>query len=147
MEKAYIQYKDNLFQFSLYLTGNREVSEDIVHETFLKFARQKEKIKDIQSVKDWLFICARNLIYNYLKKKTIYGYQPIDNGTPITIEQKIFIKQVLSKLKLEERELILLREHQRYSIKEISGLLALSEEAVRVRLFRVRKKMQTLAKE
>ena len=147
MEKAYKQHKDNIFKFSLYLTGNRELSEDIVHETFLKFAEQKDKIKDIRSTKDWLFICARNLTYNHLKKKLPSNYNPLINYDSIKIEQKIFIRQVLGKLDVKERELILLREHQQYPIKEIAAMLELSEEAVRVRLFRIRKKMQSLAKE
>ena len=147
MEQAYKQHRDSIFRFSLYLTGDRQVSEDIVHDVFLKLANQKEGTKEIQSVKDWLFICARNLIYNYLKKKSITGYVPIQNDSSVTIEQRIFIEQILGHLKPEERELILLREQQRYSIGEISKMIELSEEAVRVRLFRIRKKMQVLAKE
>ena len=146
MEEAYKQHKDNIFQYSLYLTGDRQLSEDIVQETFLKFANLKEKQQDIRSLKDWLFICARNLTYNYLKKKTV-SYSPIEKSNSVTVDQKIFIKQILGKLEPSERELILLREHQGYPIKEIAVMLNLSVEAVRVRLFRVRKKMQVLAKE
>ncbi len=146
MEQAYKQYKDSIFQFSLYLTGDKQLSEDIVHEVFLKFAIQKKQKQEILSVKDWLFICSRNLIYNYLKKKPIQ-YIPIDQSDSVTVEQKIFIRQILGKLEPAERELILLREQQGYPVKEIAAMLKLSEEAVRVRLFRIRKKMQVLAKE
>jgi len=147
LEKIYRQHKDRLFQFSLYLTGDRQLSEDIVHDTFLKFANQGEMTDDIVSVKNWLFICARNLIYNHLKKKSIKRYIPVQYGPTVTAEEKLFIEQVLGQLLPEDRELILLREQQRYSVREISEMFELSEEAVRVRLFRIRKKMQKLAKE
>jgi RNA polymerase sigma-70 factor (ECF subfamily) len=146
LENAYKQHKDNIFQYTLYLTGDNQLSEDIVHETFLKYANQKELRKDIRSIKDWLFICARNLAYNHLKKKPL-NYKPIEFEQTVTIEQKIFIQEILGKLEPDERELILLREQQGYTTKEISTMLNVTDEAVRVRLFRIRKKMQVLAKE
>ena len=146
MEEVYKQHKDNIFQYSYYLTGDKQMSEDIVQETFLKFANLKERKQDIRSIKDWLFICARNLTFNYLKKIN-RPYTPIESSNSVTIEQKIFIEQVLGKLEASERELILLREQQGYSVREISEMMEITEEAVRVRLFRIRKKMQVLAKE
>ena len=47
---------------------------------------------------------------------------------------------------MEERDLILLREQQGYSIGEIALLLGVTEETVRVRLYRARKKMQEIGK-
>ncbi len=146
MEEAFKQYKDNIFRYSLYLTGDRQLSEDIVQETFLKLANLKEKKSEIHSLKDWLFICARNLTFNYLKKKS-KKYSPLEKSNSVTIEQKLFIKQILKQLESSERDLILMREQQGYSIKEISGILQITDEATRVRLFRIRKKMQQLAKE
>lgn len=145
MENAYKKYKNQLLAFSLYVTGDRELSEDIVHEVFLKFASQPKNT--INSTKDWLFISTRNLTYNNIKRLKRNIYQPINSHSRISIEQKILINQILKKLDFDERELILLKEKYGYSTKELTSMLSISEENVRIKLFRIRKKMQKIAKE
>ncbi|KAA3633208.1 MAG: sigma-70 family RNA polymerase sigma factor [Calditrichaeota bacterium] len=145
MENAYKKYKNQLLAFSLYVTGDRELSEDIVHEVFLKFASQPKNT--INSTKDWLFISTRNLTYNNIKRLKRNIYQPINSHSRISIEQKILINQILKKLDFDERELILLKEKYGYSTKELASMLSISEENVRIKLFRIRKKMQKIAKE
>lgn len=146
LERIYNRNRGNMLTYCLYLTGNRQLSEDIVQDSFLKLAEQKGSIK---SIKDWLFICVRNAAFNSIKKGSRNLYQPLSNSaaSQISAEQKLFIKSILGQLETKERALILMREHQRYSIREISSMLEISEEAVRVRLFRIRKKMQSLATE
>jgi RNA polymerase sigma-70 factor (ECF subfamily) len=147
LENIYNRHKDKMFNYCIYLTGDIEISEDIIQDTFLKLAQQKDKLSDLHSLKDWLFIIMRNKTFNILKKKPVPVYQPIGLEQTISIEDKLFIEKILSSLERDERELILMREQFGYSIKEIASMLDIKEEAVRVRLFRIRKKMQILAKE
>ncbi|MFQ6009021.1 MAG: RNA polymerase sigma factor [Candidatus Zixiibacteriota bacterium] len=150
LQRIYNRHKNKLYSFCFYVTGNREMSEDIVQETFVQLMNQKAKLRIKTALKNWLFICTRNLVYNRLKKnnKQILPLSQITNPTvAMDIETKLFINNVLDKLSLDERELILLREQQQFTTEEISDMLGISEEAVRVRLYRVRKKMQQIAKE
>ncbi len=143
----YQRHKDKMYNYCLYISGQKELSEDVVHDVFIKLADQKSKTDKINSIKNWLFIATRNHLFNCLKKITKEVYEPIEQVDPsLSIEQKVFIKKILEKLKPDEREIILLREYHQFSINEISGILEISEEAVRVRLFRVRKKMQIIGK-
>jgi len=149
MERIYNRHKDRMYTYCLYVTGNRQVSEDVVQETFVRLMRQKAGLNIETTLKNWLFICARNLTFNHLKKQS-RDVSPVSIVNPVTemdMETRLFIRNVLGRLKPEERELILLREQQRFSVEELSALLEISEEAVRVRLYRVRKKMQQIAKE
>lgn len=145
----YSRHKDRLYTFCRYVTGNQQQSEDIVQETFVKLLGQSKNLDDNVSIKDWLFVCARNLTYNHLKrqKQSSLLTDFIDPPAESNVETEIFIRDVLSRLTTEERELILLREQQRFTTKEISSMLNISAEAVRVRLYRIRKKMQQTAKE
>ena len=150
LQQIYNRHKNKLYSFCFYVTGNREMSEDIVQETFVQLMSQRAKLHIEIALKNWLFICARNLVYNRMKKenKQILPLPQITNTTvEMNIETKLFIKNVLDKLSLDERELIILREQQQFTTREISDMLGISEEAVRVRLYRVRKKMQQIAKE
>jgi len=145
--RAYRSHKDQLYNFCLYLTGDRQMSEDIVHDTFVNLINNRHELPTIDSMKNWLFICVRNLAYNRLKQRRAVDYRPLgDIGVESTVEQRLFIDSVLNQLDTAERELILLREQQGLAIGEIAAIMDISAEAVRVRLHRVRKKMCHLVK-
>ena len=150
MVGIYNRHKDRLYAFSLYVTGDRQTSEDLVADTFVRLMEQKDRLVIKTSLKNWLFICLRNLTYNRKKKdnrnttlKEITEIETLDDN----IEMKMFVENILNTLEIEERELMLLREHQGFSINEISEILNLSPEAVRTRLYRARKKMRQWGKE
>ena len=149
LQRIYHRHKDRLFSYCFYVTGDRELSEDVVQESFYKLARQSQRLDDHASIKDWLFICTRNLTFNHLKRhrrQTLLSTNIDHSTSELDVETRLFIQNVLSRLDRSDRELILLREYQCYSINTIAKLLSISEEAVRVRLYRVRKQMQQLAK-
>jgi RNA polymerase sigma-70 factor (ECF subfamily) len=150
MVRIYNRHKDRLYSFSLYVTGDRQTSEDLVADTFVRLMEQKNRLVLEESLKNWLFICLRNMTYNLLKRNNRNAHLGRPEITGIVddhSELKMFIETVLERLEPDERELILLREQQGFSIPEISEIFNISEEAVRTRLYRVRKKMQRLGKE
>jgi RNA polymerase sigma-70 factor (ECF subfamily) len=136
--------------YCTYVTRDHAAGEEIVQETFLRLINQKEHLSELSSLKDWLFICARNLCFNHLKagkRMANYPESCEELMAENSDEMSHFIQMVLDKLTAEERDLILMREQQQYSITEIASHLSASEEAIRVRLYRVRKKMQQFGKE
>jgi RNA polymerase sigma-70 factor (ECF subfamily) len=148
-ERIYRRHKDTMFTYCNYLIGDRHASEDVVQETFLKLLRQKGRLDIESSLADWLFICARNAALNLLRKRgQEIGQLSLDPGLPGNIddETRHFIESVLRRLGPDERDLLLMKEQRGYSISEIGKILDISEENVRVRLFRARKRMQNLAK-
>lgn len=149
LERIYNRHKDKMYTYCLYVTGDIQLSKDIVQEVFVKLMEQKTKLDSGVRIKGWLFICTRNLTYNHLKRQNRRSVPltAINNPTvEMSVETKLFIQNVLDKLAFNEKELILLREQQQFSIEEISMTLGISKEAVRVRLYRIRKKMQQIAK-
>jgi RNA polymerase sigma-70 factor (ECF subfamily) len=147
--RIYRRHRDTMFTYCYYLIGDRHSSEDVVQETFLKLLRQKGRLAIKSSLADWLFICARNAALNLLRKRGREASAPVElSPVPERPDDstRIFVESVLRRLAPEERDMLLLRERQGYTIGEISRMLEISEENVRVRLFRARKKMQLLAK-
>lgn len=147
LDRIYASYKDKLFSYCLYVTGDVSVSEDIVQSTFLKLLEQKYRTPAIRSLKAWLFVVARNLslnrVSNAARREVSLGLELHMDGQA-SPEQILFLKQVLCQLKPAERDLILLREHQGFSIGEIAEMLDATNESVRVRLYRIRKKISTM---
>ena len=150
VEKIYARHRQHLLKYCVYVTKCHETGEEIVQETFLKLMEQKEQLVIQSSLKDWLFICARNLCFNHLSKAKRQDtmVESFTEQLPgVTNELAAFVNRVLGQLSPEERDLILMREQESYTIAEMATLLEISEEAVRVRLYRVRKKMQEIGKE
>lgn len=147
ISEAYATYRNGLLKYCGYVLGDREAAAEIVQESFLRLIELVGKQQAPSEARDWLFICARNLCFSRMRKARSQAQYELLNFAPaenVDVESKTFINQVLARLDSEERDLILMREQQQYSIREIAGIIGVSEEAVRVRLHRVRKKMQEL---
>lgn len=155
LERIYNDYRDKMYSYCLYVTGDREMSHDLVQESFAKLLESPNLPEKVESVKNYLFICLRNQLFKHLEKTKVrreYLATAILDSQPtaaaeVSCETRRFLQDILGKLKPDERDLILLRSHQQLSPAEISKITGLSNEAVRVRLFRIRKKMRQLAGE
>jgi|GEM_PF-2167015 len=147
-DRIFQRHRRHLLKYSSYMTGSSAVGEDVVQETFMRLLEQKGSLTIRSSLKDWLFICARNHSLNLLaKRRRMEQFLPdVAGNNDCSDEMKWLIQEVLGKLNHDERDLILMREQQQYSIMEMATLLGISQEAVRVRLFRIRKKMYELGK-
>ncbi len=68
-ERLYQQHKLPLLHYVVGLVLHQAVAEEIVQEAFLKFYRHRDEIDLNASYKSWLYTVARNLSFDYLKKK------------------------------------------------------------------------------
>ncbi len=143
--RIYARHRDHIFSFCLYTSGDVDVSKDVVQEAFLRLV-QHSVCPD--NVRNWLFIAARNCLYTQLKRSRRAGKNAGDGLShrqhEMSAEQRLIVEQMLSKLSVEERELILLREFAGFTVAELAESLEISPEALRVRLYRIRKKLRTL---
>ncbi len=61
-------HADDLFNYSMYKTGNRELAEDLVQETFLAALKSAENFKGESSERTWLFAILKNKIAEHYRK-------------------------------------------------------------------------------
>lgn len=142
---AYHQHKNRLFSYGLYLSGDKQLAEDTVHDVFVKYLESAEQFESDNNLANWLFICARNLLLNRLaKEKQTSNYDFSTLAIQPAVEHKLFIDKILARLTPEEKDLLLLREQQGFSIRELAQMLEMTEETIRVRLFRIRKKIHEM---
>ncbi len=64
-------YGDYLLSLALMKTGNREVAEDLVQDTFLSAIRNKDSFRGASSEKTWLVTILKNKITDYYRKKDV----------------------------------------------------------------------------
>ena len=144
IESIYRRHKDGIFNYCLHVTGYRSISEDLTQETFMRLMSQSASDTAIDDLKNWLFIVARNLALNHIKRtkrETSLDHIGDSLSDGCTPEQQQFLREILNELSAQERDLILLREQQGFSIRELAEILDVSSETIRIRLYRIRKRM------
>lgn len=156
------RYYQQAYAIALYWTHNREVALDISQESFVRVYRNLSRFDVNRPFKIWLYTIVKRLAINYLeryrKRWTVFsdylsgshsGSLP-DAWHESSLEKRERQEQVwkaLRELEEKDREIILLRDFEDFSYKEISEVLGLPIGTVMSRLFHARKKLANIIKE
>ena len=76
MERIYKQNQHAIFKYLFYLIGHEQVAEDLLQETFIRAFRSKETLRNELATRTWLRKIARNLAYDYLRRKRLIQWLP-----------------------------------------------------------------------
>lgn len=135
-------YADALFRFVLKNIKNKEKAEDIVQDSFEKLWKNADKI-DASKAKSYLFTTAYHGFIDLIRKeKRITPFETEHEkiqtyNTPNHDLQEI-LHQAIEKLPADQKAVVLLRDYEGYSYKEIADITDLSEAQVKVYIFRAR---------
>jgi len=134
MERIYEQHQYAIFKYLFYLIGHEQVAEDLLQETFMRAFRSKETLRNEAATRTWLRKIARNLAYDYLRRKSLIQWLPFVNERhEQTInsalqfveqdEQTTALYEALQKLRVEYRDVLILRKIEECSIEETAHIL------------------------
>lgn len=138
--ELYDLFATKLLNFSFQYTHNKEDSEEIVQETFIRIWEHRENIREDLSLNAYIIKIARNLIYNRAKRrvrekamKTYYtNTEGVDNSTENQIifsDLNKFENQLLDQLPQRRKEILQLKKSG-YSNTEIAEQLDISKSTV-----------------
>ncbi len=141
------KYADALLRFMVFTTRNRDESRDIVQESFLRLWERREFVKPKTS-KSYLFTIAYNLAVSYHRALRNRVFDSVDDSNIGSYSSEYdntneIVWQELEKLPLEDKTIIILRDWEGYSYKEIENITKLSASLVKVKIHRVREKLQS----
>lgn len=158
------RYKDRLVNFLFRYTGNRDDSEDLAQDTFLKLYRSKHLYREIAKFSTWFYTIAINLAKTNLRKKGRYNAISIsefdpdgekdfdlpakgqispDDSANASIENE-FIQKAINSLNEKFREVIILRDIQDLEYEEIAQITDLPLGTVKSRINRGRERLKEL---
>lgn len=121
---------------------NHEDIEDIISEVFFLFWKNQDHIET--NMKGYLAMMTRSCTYRYLKKKyDILEFLDEKIGK-IDYLEDIYIKDCLSCLNEQETNIFILYYYKGYKIKEIAKMENISVHNVKIKLFRIRKKLKEI---
>ncbi len=142
--------KNELFRLALRITLNRFEAEDIVQDTLIKVWNRRSDWNDIDSIEAFSLTICRNLSLDRIKKKEnnndsledVKGAEPLASSNPqdrmIQADRVGLIKQIVDSLPEKQRSCMQLRDFEGKSYKEIAMILDITEEQVKVNIFRAR---------
>lgn len=138
----YDRYIERVYRFVYYKTFDKEVSEDIVSQVFIK---AYERIGSFDAKKgnfsQWIYSIARNAVIDHFRvaKRTVPIEDIFDLGEDERTEAKIdardLLKKVesyLSKLSPRQREIVTLRVWEEMPYRDIAEIVGGSEDSVKM---------------
>ena len=145
--------KDKLFRLALRITLNRAEAEDVVQDTMLRVWNKRDEWQQFESVEAYCLIVAKNLAIDRIQKKEAQNVEippemeeEADPSGPhdqlINEERMRIIHRLVDELPEKQRLIMQLRDIEGESYKEIARILNLTEEQVKVNLFRARQKVK-----
>jgi len=136
------KYANLLATFVYRLTKNREQTEEIVQDTFIKIWQTRESLADVQNFTTYLYVISRNRALNALRAMirerkrmlhiqqeiTIVSETPSDNSSD---EKYSLLEKAISQVPPQQREAWLLSRREGLKYAEIASRMNLSRETVK----------------
>ncbi len=139
-EQIFETFHQKIFNYIFRIVANRENSEDILQEVFLKIYQGLPKYREKKKLAPWIFTITRNTINDFFRKLNVYQnyFSETDDSTILKTISKtenspetIFIsheinnkfERTIVNLPYKLKEVFLLRHEAGLSFKEISKIL------------------------
>lgn len=147
-------YQHRLLRYLLFLTGKREVAEDLFQETWMRVLLRGGQYNGKARFDTWLFTIARNLVIDLSRKRTMSSLDEMSDASedgrafeiatdgPSPLDQfqlrenRAEVAEVLLKLEANYREVLVLRFHEELSLEEIASVTRAPLSTVKSRLYR-----------
>ena len=137
-------HADDVLRYLAKNIKDGEVAKDILQDTFVSLWENKEKVEP-SKIKNWLFTVAHNNMLKLFRYNKIRQNSFIEeNSSESNLENTQLIDQLLKQLPDRMRQCLMLKDLQGFSIKEIAEILDISEENVKVNIFRAKVKLKEL---
>lgn len=141
--------KNQLFRLALRITLSREEAEDIVQDTMIKVWDKRYEWSNIDSIEAYSLRICRNLSLDRLKKRDnqndSFAEEQLDTVHTSTPQDRLIdqdrlrvVKEIVDSLPEKQRSCMQLRDFEGKQYKEIADILGITEEQVKVNIFRAR---------
>ena len=157
MQVLFARHHVRVFRFVLRLVRDETTAEDLISEVFLDVWRQAGRFEGRAAVSTWLLAIARFKSLTVLRRKpvqeldeeTAAAIEDTSDAPDVTLEKKDkgeVIRQCLTSLSAEHREIIDLVYYHEKSVEEAAEIVGIPQATVKTRMFYARKKLAELLK-
>lgn len=143
-----------LFGFLFRMTADKESSEDMVQNVFLRMLKYRHTFKGDGEFRTWMYHLARNVLNDHHKRAKRQAnpleqtFREVADEAPESTadkeEQVHLLNSALARLTEENREILVLSRYQELAYHEIALILNISEGNVRVRIHRAMAQLKSI---
>ncbi|ABR50761.1 RNA polymerase, sigma-24 subunit, ECF subfamily [Alkaliphilus metalliredigens QYMF] len=150
----YKLYYRDVYRTVYYITKNKELSQDLTNEAYLKAYDKLKTLDDINKFKQWICVIAANLAKNHIRKHSkVISFYPMETLADDHItedivienmdkeEQKEKLRNSLEQLDPDAKEIITLRYYHHLTYEDVGKALSLKQGTVKSRLRRAKDKL------
>jgi RNA polymerase sigma-70 factor (ECF subfamily) len=155
-ERIFHHYRPKIYSYAYQLFGNIQMADELVQEVFLKVWLNRDKLPHILKFDSWLFIIARNQVFDMLKllaKETTARRQmarlldPDANSVEDHIldkENELRLRHALDHLSPQQKLIFTLSRQQGMKHEEIATQLNISRNTVKTHLVHALKTLRDI---
>jgi RNA polymerase sigma-70 factor (ECF subfamily) len=137
LEDLYGRYGENLYRYLLFRLGSPEDAEDVLQETFCRFARYAVRWKLVRNPQAFAFRVARNEVNRFLGRKlgrSARDIVPLDLGGSFsaalaapTEPSTFLLLELANRLPEEQKEVMFMKIFDGLTFREIGSACGISE--------------------
>lgn len=149
-----VKYQSPVRRFFLNQTlGNKELSDDLAQETFLKAYTHLTAFRNLSNFSTWLYRIAYNVFYDYLRQQRPTAELLEETDTPADYSGEsgpnvqMDLYTALGRLKEEERTCITLFYMEDLPLNKIAAITGMTVGTVKSHLFRGKHKLTDFLKQ
>ena len=140
--RAVDAYADNIYRFVLKNLKDPHISSDIVQDTFEKLWMKLEHVSALK-VKTYLFTTAYHTMIDHTRKEkkfTVTDPEMIweSSYSESYSDLREILESAMARLPEDQKSVVMLRDYEGYSYREIAEITGLSETQVKVYIYRAR---------
>jgi RNA polymerase sigma-70 factor (ECF subfamily) len=144
----YNRYKHSVYVYCLKVLADADAAKDIVQGVFLKVYERRAQLSHPERFKSWMLTIARNDCLTLLKRENRTSDLPDEGvgaalGHPLSElekdEEVALVARAIARLQPDLKEVVILREYENLSYREIADVLGIAESTIKSRLFTARR--------
>ena len=148
-------HRNKMYRFALSYLKNDEEAQDVVQEVLMKLWETRRELNQIENIEAWCMTLTRNKSLDALKRagkkrnetlEVKHEANHLTNRDPLSIvEEKqsvSMVKKLADELPEKQKSAFILREIQGYSYLEISEIMEVPMNQVKVNIHRARKSIK-----
>ncbi len=153
LNELFNRYSKRLYGYFIKSTLDRDASDDLTQDLFIRVMKYRKSYKDAQSFEIWVFQIARNMVKDHFKKMKVHS----DHFNPVEVmpevmeessngqnEREKVLYQALKKLPDDKRELLVMSRFEGMKYEQIATLRKTSVSNIKVQVHRTMKELKDL---
>jgi RNA polymerase sigma-70 factor (ECF subfamily) len=155
------RYQSKVFSIIHGIVRQRNDVEDIAQQVFAKVYFSIRNFDFRSSLITWIYKITVNECFDYLRKKKVRKLvyesdmsddevRRVENSEPsaeravradFSLARRDYVIKLMDRVSDEEKQLLMLKEVEGYSVEELASMLKMNENTIKVKLFRARQKL------